>query len=211
MTKGSWINYSADELAWIEANARRPRREAHAEFTVKFHRPDVSPSNYAALCKRNGWLTGNTGRFVKGQQTWNKGKSYPAHANTVRTQFKAGQLPHNTKFLGHERLSKEGYIEISVAETNPHTGYERRYVLKHRHLWEQVNGLLPKNMVLKCLDGDKTNTDPSNWEAIPRAMLPRLNGRFGRNYDTAPTEVKPAILAIAKLEHAAREKRRGSK
>lgn len=46
-----------------------------------------------------------------------------------------------------------------------------------------------------------------NWVAIPRALLPRLNGRFGRNYDDAPPELKPAILAIAKLEHAAREHR----
>lgn len=34
-----------------------------------------------------------------------------------------------------------------------------------------------------------------------------LNGRFGRDYDTAPSELKPTILAIAKLEHKARELR----
>jgi hypothetical protein len=32
-----------------------------------------------------------------------------------------------------------------------------------------------------------------------------LNGRFGRNYDGASAEAKPTILAIAKLEHKARE------
>ena len=41
------------------------------------------------------------------------------------------------------------------------------------------------------------------------ALAPRLNGRFGRGYDTAPPELKPTILAIAKLEHAARIKRKG--
>jgi hypothetical protein len=36
-------------------------------------------------------------------------------------------------------------------------------------------------MALKCLDGNKQNTDPSNWEAVPRALLPRLAGgnRYG--------------------------------
>jgi len=96
-----------------------------------------------------------------------------------------------------------------VAETNPHTGYARRYVAKHRHLWEAAHGPLPEGMVLKCLDGDKTNCDPANWEAIPLALLPRLNGRFGRGYDAAPAEVKPVILAVCKLEHRAREIRKG--
>ncbi|UFF43090.1 HNH endonuclease [Pseudosulfitobacter pseudonitzschiae] len=96
-----------------------------------------------------------------------------------------------------------------VAETNPWTGAKTRPVHKHRWLWEQQNGPVPKGMVLKCLDGDKTNTDPSNWEPIPQALLPRLNGRFGRGYDAAPAEIKPTLLATAKLEHAVRLKRQG--
>jgi len=107
-------------------------------------------------------------------------------------------------------MSKDGYVEISVDQVNPHTGYGRRFVHKHRHLWELANGPLPEGMCLKCLDGDKSNTDPSNWEAIPRALLPRLNGRFGRGYDTADPEVKPTIMAIAKLEHKAREAKKST-
>ncbi|MGX1196365.1 HNH endonuclease signature motif containing protein [Parvibaculum sp. MBR-TMA-1.3b-4.2] len=206
--KGTWIDYSEDELAWIEANKERLRREAHAEFQKLFDRPDVSFTNYKALCTRKGWKTGRTGRYEPGQEPANKGKKMPFNPNSARTQFKKGQLPHNTKFLGHERISKDGYVEISVAQTNPHTGFSRRYVQKHRYLWEQKNGPVPEGMVLKCLDGDKSNSDPSNWELIDRALLPRLNGRFGRDYDNAPAELKPLILATAKLEHAARQKRK---
>ncbi|WP_269212609.1 hypothetical protein [Pseudooceanicola algae] len=39
-------------------------------------------------------------------------------------------------------------------------------------------------------------------------MAPRLNGRFGRGYDQAPAEIKPAIMAVTELEHAAREARK---
>nr|WP_282576146.1 HNH endonuclease [Sinorhizobium meliloti] len=53
---------------------------------------------------------------------------------------------------------------ISIDQKNPHTGFERRYVLKHRYLWEQKNGPLPAGTRLRCLDGDRQNTDPSNWE-----------------------------------------------
>jgi hypothetical protein len=207
--KGQQIEYFDDELAWIEAHKDWPRKQLHQGFVARFERHDVSQQNLTALCKRKGWLTGRTGRFVSGQEAHNKGKPMPAHPNSVATRFKKGGLPHNTRHLGHERMTKEGYVEISVAETNPHTGYERRYVHKHRWLWEKQNGPIPEGHVLKCLDGDKSNTDPSNWEAIPRAILPRLNGRFGRDYDTASPEVKPTILLVAKLEHQAREMKKG--
>lgn len=35
------------------------------------------------------------------------------------------------------------------------------------------------------------------------------NAKVGRDYDTAPAELKPTILAIAKLEHKAREAGKG--
>jgi hypothetical protein len=105
-------------------------------------------------------------------------------------------------YLGHERVSKDGYVEISVGEENPYTGYERSYVLKHKWLWEKENGKLPKGMRLKCLDDNRQNTDPANWVAIPRGALPFLNSHRGYNYKEIPSELKPAVLALAKLKHA---------
>ncbi|MCF6271597.1 MAG: HNH endonuclease [Rhodobacteraceae bacterium] len=208
--KGRALSYSAKELAWIEAHKTQLRRTAHTEFCQAFKRSDISFSNYNSLCKRKGWVTGRTGCYAPGSVPENKGKKMPFNANSARTQFKKGQLPHNTKHLGHERITKDGYVEISVAEKNPHTGYERRHVQKHRWLWEKANGPVPIGMVLKCLDGDKTNTALANWEAIPRAMLPRLNGRWSLGYDKAEANVKPVIMAAAKLEQKARELKGGS-
>lgn len=202
--KGAAIPYTQQQLDWIEAHSKDDRRQTHAAFIATFDRPDVSLANLNALCKRKGWLTGRTGRFSKGQETHNKGKKMPFNANSARTQFKKGNLPHNTRHLHHERISKDGYVEISIDEPNPHTGFERRYVLKHRYLWEKANGPVPDGHCLKCLDGDRTNTDPTNWKSIPRAMIPRLDGRFGRNYETADPALRPTILAIATLEHATR-------
>lgn len=211
--KGKCIGYSEAELAWIEANKLLLRREAHAKFVQVFGRNDVDFTNYNALCKRNGWLTGRTGCFEKGMAPVNKGRpqhewmSESSMAKGAETQFKKGGLPHNTNYLGHERISKDGYIEISVAETNPHTGFERRYVQKHRWLWEKLHGPVPKSMVLKCLDGNRRNTDPANWEAISRALLPALAGGRHRRlpYDTAPDELKPALLLLAKVKNAKRK------
>lgn len=198
------IKYTEAELAWIKENCKSPRRQAHQVFCAIFKRSDVNLIHYKALCKRNGWLTGRTGCYEKGSIPLNKGEKMPYNANSAKTRFKKGQLPHNTHYLGHERATKkDGYIEISIAETNPHTGYERRYVLKHKYLWEQKNEKLPIGMCLKCLDGNRKNTDPANWEAIPRGVLPFLNGRYsGHNYDEMPTEIKPAVLTLAKLKYA---------
>lgn len=205
--KGRRVSLSDAELAFIEARKSLTRRAMHAEFVRTFGRDDVPLTTLAGLCKRRGWTSGRTGRFEKGTVPHNAGKRRPDHWK--KTGFKKGNVPHTAKYAGYERVSKDGYVEISVEQTNPHTGFERRFVLKHRWLWEQVHGPVPKGMALKC-KGDKLNTDPSNWELVPRAILPRLNG--GRNkkhvpYDSAPQELKPAILAVARIEHQVRQKR----
>lgn len=206
--RGSAIRYSLDEIAFIYLRREMPRRALHAAFVEWFGSEDVSLTHLNALCKRKGWMTGRTGCFEKGTVPPNKGRRMPFNPNSARTRFRKGQLPHNTRHAGHERVSKDGYVEISIEETNPYTGFDRRYVLKHRWLWEKANGPVPDGMCLKCL-GDRLDTDPSNWELVPRALLPRLNGRFGRGYDDAPAEIKPTILAVAKLEHSARSRRAG--
>lgn len=212
--KGRPIPYSADELAWLKKNRTLVIGDYAAQFNARFGR-NVAAVNLHSLRKRMGWRTGRTGQIQKGQEPPNKGKTCTPgtggrHPNAQRTQFKKGNAPHNTKFEGHERISRDGYVEISVNETNPHTGFERRHVLKHRWLWEQQHGPVPPGMALKC-KGDRLNTDPSNWELVPRALLPRLAGGRRKQhvaYDDASPELKPAILAVAKLEHEVREKRR---
>jgi hypothetical protein len=210
--KGHWISYSADELAWLEANRLLAIADYHSQFVAAFARIDVSASNLHSLRKRKGWKTGRTGQFAKGAAPINKGvPCLPGkggrHPNARKTQFKKGALPHNTNYLGHERVSKDGYVEISVDERNPHTGFERRYVLKHRYLWEKANGSVPEGMFLKCLNGNRLNTDPTNWELLPRAAQVYLGGFRGIDYEAASPEVRPAIIALAKLKHASKKAR----
>lgn len=202
------IIWRAEDLAWIRACSDLPRIELHALFVQIYKRSDVSVDHLKALCKRKGWKTGRTGRFVKGHEPLNKGKPMSAatREKCAATMFRKGNLPHNTKYLGHERLSKDGYIEVSIAETNPHTGFERRYVLKHVHEWEKLHGPVPAGMCLKSIDGNRQNADPSNWQLIERALMPSLNGGpwGGLSYDAAPSEVKPALMALARLRVAKR-------
>ena len=218
-TAGRLKRYAPAEIAWLRDNATLPIADYHQAFLETFDRPDVTAAKLHSLRKRMGWRTGRSGRFEPGQAPANKGKPCAPgrggrHPNARRTQFRKGQLPHNTKWLGHERVNTEGYVEISVAETNPHTGFERRYVHKHVHLWEAAHGPVPEGQCLKCLNGEKTNTDPSNWAPIPRGVLARLNGGLFKKrpaYDAAAPEVKPVLMTLAKVEHQALERRRGQR
>ncbi len=196
-----WNRYNNAELAWVKANSRKPRRALHEAFVKKFDRPDISQAALKALCLRNGWLTGRDGRLKPGNVPANKGKKMPYNANSARTQFKKGQSPRNAKPLGHERVNVYGYVEVLVDQVNPYTGYKWRYVQKHIWLWEKENGPVPKGQCLKCLDGNKQNTDPANWEAIPRAVLAQLNNKWSPKFDEAEPEVKPALLNTARLRH----------
>ena len=215
--KGQPISYSADERAWLHANRMLVISDYHRAFCAAFGRDDVSASHLHSLRKREGWLTGRTGRFEKGMETHNKGrKCAPGeggrHPNAVATHFRKGQRQGVAvklyKPIGFERVTHEGYVERKVNDDLP---FKSRWRLVHLIRWEEVNGPLPKGMALKSLDGDKANTAPSNWEAVPRALLPRLNGgRFKTTiaFDDAPAELKPTILAVAKLEHMARTARK---
>lgn len=218
--KGHPIHYTDVEMAWLEENRLMVISDYHAAFVAAFDRHDVALKHLHALRKRKGWKTGRTGCFEKGAAPHNKGVPCPPgkggrHPNARKTQFKKGGLPHNHRGAGHERIdSKDGYVVMIVDEKNPWSGAATRPVHKHRWLWEQMHGPIPKGMVLKCKSGDKTDTDPSNWELVPQGALPRLNGGTRKQhlaYDAAPDELKPAILAVAKLGHQIREKRKAAR
>ncbi|OBQ72380.1 HNH endonuclease [Mesorhizobium loti] len=205
--KGRQIRYSDEELSFLEWRQAFSRRDLHAAFVEQFGRDEVTLDQIKALCYRKGWSTGRNGCFVKGQIPFNKGKPHPARGRATETQFKKGCMTGAAaakyKPIGTERINKDGYIERKVHEGIP---LSSRWRLVHVLRWEEAHGPLPAGAALKCLDGNRRNTEPSNWRSVPRALLARLAGRYGRDYDNAPSELKPTVLAIAQLEHAARER-----
>lgn len=204
------ITYKHAELDWIEKHKDMPRKALFADFQAEFDRPDVSIDNLKALCKRKGWRTGRTGRFEKGQQSPNKGRKGYCAPGSEKGFFKKGQrrgvATKLYKPIGTERTTRDGYIERKIHDGMP---LQSRWRAVHLIRWEEMNGPVPEGHALKCLDGNKANTNPTNWKLIPRAMLPRLNGRFGRGYDTAPVKIKPLIMATAELEHKLRQIKAG--
>lgn len=211
--RGHPIQYRADEMAWLEANRLLPVAEYHRGFCETFARHDVTQGHLHSLRKRKGWKTGRTGCFQPGQAPPNKGRRCPPgvgghHPNARRTQFKKGHGRSGVavklyKPIGTERLSKNGYRERKIHDGMP---LQSRWRAVHLIEWEAANGPIPPGHCLKCR-GDKLDTDPSNWMLIPRALLPALNGgRHKRRlaYDAAEPDLRPALLAMARIEHRAR-------
>ena len=210
--KGHAIAYSTEELAWLSERAEWPRAVLHSTFVILFGRPEITRPTLTGLMKHKGWMTGRTGCFDKGQAPANKGKAMPFNPNSAATRFKkgnrSGRAEERYKPIGTIRLSQDGYQEIKIHDGMP---LQSRWRLLHLVEWEKVNGPIPEGMCLKCLDGDRMNTAPANWQVIPRGVLARLNGGRHRKrtaFDDASPEIKPVLMAMAQVEHQALTRRR---
>lgn len=101
-------------------------------------------------------------RFKALQPGWNKGKKQKDYMSaemiekTAKTRFKKGQDPYNTVAVGHERISRDGYLEVKVRQLKG-TGKNNNFVAKHRLLWAEHFGEIPIGMNVEFVDGDKRN------------------------------------------------------
>lgn len=102
--------------------------------------------------------------FKKGHIPKNKGKKwdeYLSKENQERSRstcFKKGNIPPNHKPVGYERKSRDGYWEVKVAEP-------RTFKAKHRLLWEQHHGPIPKGVNIVFIDGNTDNITIENLRA----------------------------------------------
>lgn len=140
-------------------------------------------------------IVGKKSRFTKGREPINKGKKLKndTYKKLQPTFFKKGSKPHNTKYDGHERISVDGYIEVRVQE--------RKYVLKHRLIYEQHYGPIPKGMIVTFRDRNPQNVVIENLELISRQEGMKRNSI--QNY---PKEVKSTIRLLSKLKKIIHEK-----
>jgi len=89
---------------------------------------------------------------------------------------------------------------MKVPERDPHTGFPTRYKHKHVWIWEQSNGPVPEGMAVVFIDADKQNCNLDNLMLVTRNELLLLNLH---KYKDQPAEIRPSILALAKVEAAA--------
>jgi hypothetical protein len=114
-------------------------------------------------------------RIKKGSIPPNKGKkireflSPEAIAGMSKTQFKPGTVPPNHKPVGYERINVDGYVELKVTEG------VRGFRLKHRVVWEQHNGAIPRGSNIQFKDCNPLNCDIGNLYLISRKEQMKQN------------------------------------
>lgn len=134
---------------------------------------------------RRGAHVGAATQFKPGHTTWNKGTNFTAGGRSAETRFKPGNKPHTWHPLGHERLSKEGYLQRKMADT----GCTRKdYVPVHHLIWKAAGREIPAGHALTFRDGNKRNFALENLELVTRSELMRRN-----SYHNYPKEVAQAI------------------
>ena len=148
-------------------------------------------------CKRNHNIkSGIDSRFKKGNIPVNKGKkgsmSPEQYKKCQATMFKKGNIPANRRPIGSERLDKNGYILIKIQDGHKTKNWTR----KHRYLYEQAYGNVPKGYKVIFADGNIRNFDLENLILVSDAeeLIMNRNKLFKKD-----TELTKAGVVVAKL------------
>lgn len=129
---------------------------------------------------------------------YQKNKGTKGLSRLNKTSFKKGNIPDNIREVGSERITKDGYIEIKVAEPN-------KWSLKHRYIYEKHFGKIPKGKIIVFLDRNTQNLSIDNLECITKYENLIMNNR---GYYSTDSEITKTGLNAVRLEISVRNKRK---
>jgi hypothetical protein len=134
-------------------------------------------------------------QFKKGQTSHNKGKKMPPelYEKIKRTMFKPGNTPGNIKKVGSIRIDYEGYTYVKIADSD--------WRLKHRVVYENVNGPIPDNHVVIFKDNNMHNFDINNLQLISQA-----DNMLRNTIHQYPEQIQELIKLKNKLKKKINEK-----
>jgi hypothetical protein len=106
---------------------------------------------------------GKTYQFKIGNVPYNYGQKMSTilYEKCQKTMFKKGQKPHNRRKEGEESKSTDGYTYVKIADND--------WRLKHRVIWEKINGPIPDDHIIVFKDNNLTNFDINNLQLITKA------------------------------------------
>jgi len=163
--------WSKEELEYLrEHYVSHSKKQLLEMFNTHFNLA-ISMGQLTGALSRYQILSGRTGCFKKGHVPANKGLK-GVTTGGIETQFKKGHQPKNYKPVGTERVDRDGYVLIKVSDKG---AWHERWRHKHKVIWEEGNGPIPKGSVLIFLDRDKQNITLENLQLITQAQLARMN------------------------------------
>jgi hypothetical protein len=106
---------------------------------------------------------GKNYQFKKGNLPYNYGQKMSTilYEKCQKTMFKKGRKPHNTRQEGEESKSTDGYTYVKISDND--------WRLKHRVVYENVNGPIPADHIVVFKDNNQLNFDINNLELISKS------------------------------------------
>ena len=192
------MKYTDEMKQFILDNYKgRYNQELADLFNQKFN-TNITSRTIKSYKANNKLNSGLSGKFRKGQAPHNKGKKMPkeVYEKVKHTMFAKGNVPPNHRPVGSERISKDGYIEVKVAEPN-------KWRLKQRVVYEEAKGKIPEGCPIIFLDGNKKNFDIDNLRCVTRSELLYLNCNGLNNSN----EITETGILMARLDRAKNKKK----
>lgn len=192
------MKYTDEMKQFILDNYKgRYNQELADLFNQKFN-TNITSRTIKSYKANNKLNSGLTGKFRKGQTPHNKGKKMPkeVYEKVKHTMFAKGNVPPNHRPVGSERISKDGYIEVKVAEPN-------KWRLKQRVVYEEAKEKIPEGCTIIFLDGNKQNCNIDNLRCITRSELLYLNCNGLNNSN----EITETGILMARLDSAKNKKK----
>lgn len=179
-----WLrqNYSTgsnDELA-----AKLGYTKAAVDQKASVMRLKKGPEFWEAMRLRD-----NEGRFKKGQIPPNKGKkmSPETYKKVSATFFKPGHLPKNTRPCdGYITKRSDGYWYIRTR-----IGIWRQW---HRVLWADHYGNIPRNGIIRFIDGNRDNVTIENLE-----LITMQKNMLNNSIHKLPEDLKLTVITLKTL------------
>ena len=153
--------YSEEQKEFIITNNYGKYSKELAEMFNQYFNTNITAKEIAYFRRNHKLNSGLTGQFKKGNVAHNKGKkqieymSQKSIERTKKTRFKKGNKPKNYRPVGSERITKDGYIEVKVADPN-------KWETKNKIIYKQYFGDIPKGHKVIYADGNKLNNDINN-------------------------------------------------
>ena len=202
--RGGYSDIFPREIAeYIKANYVGVGYKQQAQNLLREFGKEYEPKQIKAFYKNHNLDSGLTGRFTPGHEPQNKGKKVGSHPNSVATQFKKGNKPHNALAVGSEVIRTDGYHQTKIAEPNV-------WRLTHLLMWEQAYGEIPKGMLVEFKDGNRDNIEPTNLILLTKQEHIEMNRKNSALRSAIP-ECTEVGATIAKLRCRARERNKRKK
>lgn len=176
--------YTEEQKEFLIANNYGKSAKELVEIFNKKFGTTLTARNIKTFRGNHKLNSGLTGRFEKGHKSWNKGKKWAefmskeGQANSSKTTFKKGNTPANSDPVGtekwkssHSNRDDEGFLYVKIQDKKGRFNWKQ----KHRLIWEEAYGPIPKGHKVIFLDGDRHHIELSNLALVSNSQMLIMN------------------------------------